>query len=130
MFPGPLINATTNDMVHVNVFDNLDEPLLLTWSATVDSDLFSRYFGRCAVITAQGQTHPVSTHFLKDIYESINYRLASDSPAYLRDDTSTKKNDLVSNHRGKKNLVLCGWGDESILSEDFINPYYIPKKVE
>ncbi|CAL5322278.1 unnamed protein product [Camellia sinensis] len=33
MFPGPLINATTNDMVHVNVFDNLDEPLLLTWNA-------------------------------------------------------------------------------------------------
>ncbi|GMP23666.1 hypothetical protein CsSME_00001183 [Camellia sinensis var. sinensis] len=60
-------------------------------SATVDSDLFSRYFSRCAVITAQGRTHPVSTHFLKDIYESINYRLASDSPAYLRDDTSTKK---------------------------------------
>ncbi|KAI7980480.1 Monocopper oxidase-like protein SKS2 [Camellia lanceoleosa] len=32
MFPRPLINATTNDMVHVNVFDNLDEPLLLTWN--------------------------------------------------------------------------------------------------
>ncbi|THF96447.1 hypothetical protein TEA_020634 [Camellia sinensis var. sinensis] len=60
-------------------------------SATVDSDLFSRYFGHCPVITAQGRTHPVSTHFLEDIYESINYRLASDSPAYLRDDTSTKK---------------------------------------
>ncbi|KAI8030992.1 Monocopper oxidase-like protein SKS2 [Camellia lanceoleosa] len=26
------INTTTNDMVHVNVFDNLDEPLLLTWN--------------------------------------------------------------------------------------------------
>ncbi|CAL5329776.1 unnamed protein product [Camellia sinensis] len=83
-------------------------------SATVDSDLFSRYFGHCPVITAQGRTHPVSAHFLEDIYESINYRLASDSPAYLRDDTSTKKlyrslksfisNDPVSNHRGKKNL--------------------------
>ncbi|KAI7990901.1 hypothetical protein LOK49_LG12G02847 [Camellia lanceoleosa] len=36
------------------------------------------------------------------------------------------QNDPVSNHRGKKNLVLSGWGDESILSEDFINPYYIP----
>lgn len=30
-FPGPLINATTNDFVHVNVFNNLDEPLLFTW---------------------------------------------------------------------------------------------------
>ncbi|CAL5379861.1 unnamed protein product [Camellia sinensis] len=107
---------------------------VILMSATVDSDLFSRYFGHCPVITAQGRTHPVSAHFLEDIYESINYRLASDSPAYLRDDTSTKKlyrslksfisNDPVSNHRGKKNLVLSGWGDESILFEDSINPYY------
>ncbi|CAL5404322.1 unnamed protein product [Camellia sinensis] len=32
MFPGPLINATTNDFVHVNVFNNLDEPLLISWN--------------------------------------------------------------------------------------------------
>ncbi|XP_021690259.2 monocopper oxidase-like protein SKU5 [Hevea brasiliensis] len=32
MFPGPLINSTTNDLVHVNVFNNLDEPLLFTWN--------------------------------------------------------------------------------------------------
>lgn len=31
MFPGPLINATTNDIIHVNVFNNMDEPLLFTW---------------------------------------------------------------------------------------------------
>lgn len=31
MFPGPLINATTNDVVRANVFNNLDEPLLFTW---------------------------------------------------------------------------------------------------
>ncbi|ESQ43424.1 hypothetical protein EUTSA_v10013035mg [Eutrema salsugineum] len=30
-FPGPLINATTNYNVKVNVFNHLDEPLLLTW---------------------------------------------------------------------------------------------------
>ncbi|OVA17956.1 Multicopper oxidase [Macleaya cordata] len=32
MFPGPLINTTTNDIVHVNVFNYLDEPLLFTWN--------------------------------------------------------------------------------------------------
>ncbi|KAF9594186.1 hypothetical protein IFM89_028843 [Coptis chinensis] len=32
MFPGPLINATTNDNIHVNVFNGLDEPLLMTWN--------------------------------------------------------------------------------------------------
>ncbi|CAA0396442.1 unnamed protein product [Arabidopsis thaliana] len=30
-FPGPLLNATTNYNVVVNVFNHLDEPLLLTW---------------------------------------------------------------------------------------------------
>uniref|UniRef100_A0A6N2LPE6 Plastocyanin-like domain-containing protein n=1 Tax=Salix viminalis TaxID=40686 RepID=A0A6N2LPE6_SALVM len=29
-FPGPLINATTNDMIHINVFNDMDEPLLFT----------------------------------------------------------------------------------------------------
>lgn len=32
MFPGPLVNATTNDDIHVNIFNNLDEPLLMTWN--------------------------------------------------------------------------------------------------
>uniref|UniRef100_A0A7N0SWI9 Monocopper oxidase-like protein SKU5 n=2 Tax=Kalanchoe fedtschenkoi TaxID=63787 RepID=A0A7N0SWI9_KALFE len=32
MFPGPVINATTNDFIHVNVFNNIDEPLLFTWN--------------------------------------------------------------------------------------------------
>lgn len=30
-FPGPLLNVTTNWNVRVNVQNNLDEPLLLTW---------------------------------------------------------------------------------------------------
>ncbi|KAL6963253.1 RNA helicase, partial [Sarracenia purpurea var. burkii] len=34
-------------------------------------------------------------------------------------------NDHVTNRRGKKNLILSAWGDESLLSEDCINPYYI-----
>ncbi|KAK5773349.1 L-ascorbate oxidase homolog [Gossypium arboreum] len=31
-FPGPEINATSNNNIVVNVFNNLDEPFLLTWS--------------------------------------------------------------------------------------------------
>lgn len=31
-FPGPNINSTTNNNIHINVFNNLDEPFLLTWS--------------------------------------------------------------------------------------------------
>ncbi|EPS73447.1 hypothetical protein M569_01306, partial [Genlisea aurea] len=52
-------------------------------SATVDSQLFSKYFGGCPVITAQGRLHAVSTLFLEDIYEKLEYRLTSDSPASI-----------------------------------------------
>ncbi|KAI5054678.1 hypothetical protein GOP47_0029823 [Adiantum capillus-veneris] len=31
-FPGPIIETTTNNVVYVNVFNNLDEPLLFTWN--------------------------------------------------------------------------------------------------
>lgn len=30
-FPGPSINTTSNNNLIVNVFNNLDEPLLFTW---------------------------------------------------------------------------------------------------
>ena len=51
-------------------------------SATLDSNLFSEYFGNCPVISAKGRTFPVSTYFLEDVYQELgDYRLATDSPA-------------------------------------------------
>ncbi|CAH9121887.1 unnamed protein product [Cuscuta epithymum] len=100
---------------------------IILMSATVDSHLFSQYFGHCPVITAQGRTHPVSTYFLEDIFENLNYRLTTDSPASMNYGTPTiDKRGPVGNHRGKKNLVLSAWGDESLLSDDCVNPYYNP----
>ncbi|KAE8650533.1 DExH-box ATP-dependent RNA helicase DExH7, chloroplastic isoform X2 [Cucumis sativus] len=94
-------------------------------SATVDSNLFSGYFGNCPVITAEGRMHPVTTYFLEDIYESTGYHLASDSPAAVRYEVSSgKKNAPVNYRRGKKNLILSGWGDDALLSEACTNPYY------
>ncbi|KAK7363934.1 hypothetical protein VNO77_06099 [Canavalia gladiata] len=103
---------------------------IILMSATVDSSLFSRYFGRCPVVTAEGRTHPVTTYHLEDIYDQIKYRLASDSPASLTYGTLPKRQNLqrgvVTNSRGKKNLVLSAWGDESLLSEEYLNPYFFP----
>ena len=53
-------------------------------SATLDSDLFARYFGGCPVLAAGGRTFPVQHHFLEDAYEATGYRLAPDSQAALR----------------------------------------------
>lgn len=103
---------------------------VILMSATVDSQLFSRYFGGCPVITAEGRTHPVTTYFLEDIYETIEYCLSSDSPASINYGSfSSQKSAPVDNHRGKKNLVLSAWGDESVLSED-VNPYYVPSNYQ
>lgn len=57
-------------------------------SATVDAGLFSRYFINCPVVTAQGRTHPVETFFLEDVYQNLNYLVASDSFASLACDAS------------------------------------------
>lgn len=35
------------------------------------------------MITAEGRTHPVTTYFLEDVYETIEYCLPSDSPASI-----------------------------------------------
>lgn len=64
---------------------------LVVRSATVDAGLFSRYFGNCPVITAEGRSHPVSTYFLEDVYEDLKYSLASDSPVSLTYVTSSKE---------------------------------------
>ncbi|OAY64742.1 ATP-dependent RNA helicase Dhx29 [Ananas comosus] len=99
-------------------------------SATLDASLFSRYFGGCPVIRAEGRTHPVSTHFLEDVYEKLEYCLPWDSPASgtsLAPNRGKRSSGAVDNHRGKKNLVMSSWGDESLLSEDYVNPHYIPE---
>lgn len=104
---------------------------VILMSATVDSSLFSGYFGGCPVITAQGRTHPVTSYFLEDIYETINYHLPSDSPASISYDTPMrKKTGPMNNSRGKRNLVLSAWGDESLLSEECINLNYVPSTYE
>ncbi|XP_061363539.1 DExH-box ATP-dependent RNA helicase DExH7, chloroplastic isoform X2 [Gastrolobium bilobum] len=100
---------------------------VILMSATVDSSLFSRYFGHCPVLTAEGRTHEVTTYFLEDVYDQINYRLPSDSPASLANETFSKgQRGPVTNSRGKKNLVLSAWGDESVLSEENFNPNFVP----
>ncbi|KAJ0020057.1 hypothetical protein Pint_31398 [Pistacia integerrima] len=130
---GDFLLIVLKDLLEKQSADGSSKLKVILMSATVDSELFSRYFGHCPVITAQGRTHPVTTYFLEDIYESINYRLASDSPASIRYETSTKemlRSGPVNNHRGKKNLVLSAWGDDSMLSEEYINPYYIPSSYQ
>ncbi|XP_049932027.1 DExH-box ATP-dependent RNA helicase DExH7, chloroplastic isoform X3 [Nymphaea colorata] len=100
---------------------------VILMSATADASLFSKYFGCCPIITAEGRLHHVTTYFLEDIYESLNYHLPSDSPAsisgdaYQRKEFGSKARELL---KGRKNTQLSSWGDETILAESYINPHY------
>ncbi|KAG2302509.1 hypothetical protein Bca52824_031160 [Brassica carinata] len=124
---GDFLLIILKSLIEKQSCDNTSHRLkVILMSATVDANLFSKYFAHCPVITAQGRTHPVTTHFLEEIYERTRYLLAPDSPAALRSDSSIKdKLGSVNDRRGKKNLVLAGWGDDYLLSEDCLNPYYV-----
>ncbi|RID44875.1 hypothetical protein BRARA_I01640 [Brassica rapa] len=124
---GDFLLIILKSLIEKQSCDNTSQRLkVVLMSATVDANLFSNYFAHCPVITAQGRTHPVTTHFLEEIYESTRYLLAPDSPAALRSDSSIKdKLGSVNDRRGKKNLVLAGWGDDYLLSEDCLNPFYV-----
>ncbi|KAL2644845.1 hypothetical protein R1flu_012432 [Riccia fluitans] len=108
---------------------NSGSPLkLILMSATLDSDLFSRYFGNCPVITAQGRTFPVTNHYLEDVHDELDYSLSTDSPAAMHNDYRAGKKktarNIVDSSRGRQNLVLSGWGDDSTLEEAAVNPLY------
>ncbi|KAK9095923.1 hypothetical protein Sjap_021420 [Stephania japonica] len=126
---GDFLLIVLHSLIKTQSVHGMQKLKVILMSATVDSGLFSRYFGNCPVITAEGRTHPVSTYFLEDIYEHLSYSLASDSPASIRNMAPTREKhhrSTVNNHRGKKNLVLSAWGDDSLLSESYVNPNFEP----
>ncbi|XP_028762861.1 DExH-box ATP-dependent RNA helicase DExH7, chloroplastic isoform X2 [Neltuma alba] len=128
---GDFLLIVLKNLIEKQSTDSSTRLKVILMSATVDSSLFSKYFGNCPVVTAEGRTHPVTTSFLEDIYDQINYRLASDSPASLAYEAYPKeKRGPVTNSRGKKNLVLSAWGDDSLLSEQQINPCFISSNYE
>jgi HrpA-like RNA helicase len=62
-----------------------EHPLkIVLMSATIDLDMLSAYLRGCPTMSAQGRTFPVQQFLLEDVYEMTSYRLASDSPAALR----------------------------------------------
>ncbi|KAI4370678.1 hypothetical protein MLD38_019001 [Melastoma candidum] len=83
MFPGPLINTTTNDVVYVNVFNEMDEPLLFTWNG-IQQRLNSWQDGvsgtNCPILPSQNWTYVFQT---KDqigtffYFPSINFQKAA-----------------------------------------------------
>ncbi len=53
---------------------------VILMSATLNSSLFSNYFGSVPVVDIPGRTFPVEQVFLEDILEKTNYTLEEGSP--------------------------------------------------
>jgi ATP-dependent RNA helicase DHX29 len=54
-------------------------------SATLDTGLFSAFFGGAIVIKVPGRTFPVSTYFLEDVLEGTGHVIEADSMYAQRD---------------------------------------------
>ncbi|KAK2582488.1 hypothetical protein KPH14_004791 [Odynerus spinipes] len=52
---------------------------IILMSATLNTDIFSSYFGACPILSIPGKTFPVKQIFLEDILEKTNYILEENS---------------------------------------------------
>ncbi|XP_058120720.1 dosage compensation regulator [Anopheles ziemanni] len=62
------ILVVLRDMVHT-----YPDLRVILMSATIDTTLFSSYFGDCPVLEVQGRTFPVQQFFLEDCIEMLNF---------------------------------------------------------
>lgn len=85
-------------------------------SATLDSGLFSDYFGGCGALAAGGRTFPVEQLFLEDVYEMLGYRLDTEGPAALRRVAESRQQKALQKATGaKQGLVKVSFVDGSPL---------------
>jgi ATP-dependent RNA helicase DHX36 len=85
---------------------------VILMSATLNADLFSKYFNNCPTINIPGFTFPVQEFYLEDVLEMTQFKI----------DTSkkSKKNEPKWKKYASKNKSTEGQGD---VFEDFIAPY-------
>lgn len=66
---------------------------VILMSATIDTSLFSRYFGGCPVIDIPGRVHPVELFYLEDCVEMLRFRpRPTTKRSYQRKDEDDEEN--------------------------------------
>lgn len=71
------------DMIHT-----YPDLRVILMSATIDTSLFSGYFGNCPVIEIEGRAHPVKQYFLEDCIEMTQFQPSPESRKRKRDEES------------------------------------------
>ncbi|KAK9819858.1 hypothetical protein WJX72_003380 [[Myrmecia] bisecta] len=94
-------------------------------SATLDSDLFARYYGGCPVLAAGGRMFAVEHLFLEDAYEQTAYLLDGEGPAALRGKgrADSRRAALQQSSGRKHSMMQAGWGDDEAFKGP-LNPDY------
>ena len=98
---------------------NLPPLKLVLMSATIDSDLFSRYLDNAPVVTAPGRTFPVSTAFLENIHELLEYVLDPENRACRRprgfadEAKSAMRAGGGGNDRRRNAQLIDSWGEDA-----------------
>ncbi|XP_070532711.1 ATP-dependent RNA helicase A-like isoform X2 [Ptychodera flava] len=70
------------------------EMRIILMSATIDTTMFSEYFGNCPVVEVYGRTHPVQEYYLEDSIQMVGFVPPSDSRKRKeRDDDETDDGD-------------------------------------
>ena len=68
-------------------------------SATVQAELFSRYFDGAAILTSKGRTFPVDEHYLEHALKLTGHVLPTDSPCWLRNAGEWHKHSFAVHNR-------------------------------
>lgn len=84
---------------------------VILMSATIDTTLFSEYFGNCPCIEVQGRAHPVEQFFLEDIIEMTGFVPSADTKKRKR---GNKDDDEEG--EGEATLKITGEADNSNLN--------------
>lgn len=77
---------------------------VILMSATIDTSLFSRYFGDCPVVEIPGNVHPVTVHYLEDCVEMLRFR---PTPDHSKNKNSKEEDKIVGEDDVNLNLKVC-----------------------
>eukprot|EP00796_Vickermania_ingenoplastis_P000651 gene651-368_t len=77
--------------------------IVVLMSATMDSELFSHYFGGAPVLSIKGRTFPVQVYHLEEIIPLVQYHLESGCPYEKR---LTAPREGAQRNARKQNLIL------------------------
>ncbi|KAI5692999.1 hypothetical protein M8J75_005593 [Diaphorina citri] len=93
---------------------------LILMSATVDTDLFSKYFHNCPIISIPGKLFPVKEYYLEDILPMIGY--SSKNMAKIQAQMRLKAKQQTELEKWMERLTLGSGGEGSAVEEDGEDP--------